>query len=191
MGLVSPSKPAAVLFFCGCQVICGCTSRSTPHLPSEHGASKQGASDQGAIDDVSRKPERKPSTEPESEQTPVISSPVASVAEEKESASEETEPPPRPAAAPRVEGLKPLATLQHGGDVLRVAFSSDGQLLASASNDSIVRTWSMPHGRLRRVFGGHRDGATGVDVSPDGQPVNVEFDKIENVKDPIKARLPK
>jgi branched-chain amino acid transport system substrate-binding protein len=24
-----------------------------------------------------------------------------------------------------------------------------------------------------------------------GQPINVEFDKIENVKDPIKARLPK
>lgn len=59
----------------------------------------------------------------------------------------------------------------HNGAVLDVAYSPNGQRLASASDDNTVIVWDMatrrPVGDL--PFYGHRAGVTSVDFSPDGQ----------------------
>lgn len=56
----------------------------------------------------------------------------------------------------------------HGGEINAVALSSDGSLLASASDDQTVRLWRMPEGALARTYKGHRDDVQAVAFSPDG-----------------------
>jgi WD40 repeat protein len=53
---------------------------------------------------------------------------------------------------------------------VRLAFSPDGSLLATAHRDATARLWDVPSGRLLRVLRGHRPGTTVTDVafSPDG-----------------------
>jgi len=69
-------------------------------------------------------------------------------------------------------GVKLDQTLSgHNGAVLDVAYSPDGQKLASASDDNTVIVWDMA--TLRPVgdlpFYGHLAGVTSVDFSPNGQ----------------------
>lgn len=69
-------------------------------------------------------------------------------------------------------GVKLDQTLSgHNGAVLDVAYSPDGQKLASASDDNTVIVWDLvtlrPVGDL--PFYGHSAGVTSVDFSPDGQ----------------------
>lgn len=52
---------------------------------------------------------------------------------------------------------------------LALAFSSDGSLLAAASNDGLVRIWQTADGALRSTISGHTAAATGVAFSPDGR----------------------
>jgi len=57
--------------------------------------------------------------------------------------------------------------------VSAVAFSLDGQLVASASCDNIVRVWEAATGSCRSVLEGHTDfvsavGVSAVAFSPDG-----------------------
>ena len=63
----------------------------------------------------------------------------------------------------------------HSGDVNRIAFSPDGQSIASASADQTVKLWS-PSGILqstlpRRTDSGHTDIVYGVAFSPDSQVI--------------------
>ncbi len=63
-----------------------------------------------------------------------------------------------------------LRTLEGpSGSVLSVAFSPDGQTLASGSWDNTIKLWRVDDGQLLRTLEGHADGVTSVAFSPDGQ----------------------
>jgi WD40 repeat protein len=57
----------------------------------------------------------------------------------------------------------------HDGWVRSVAFSPDGQLVASGGKDRIIRVWQAATGRELRRLTGHRGEITFVAFSPDGQ----------------------
>ena len=52
-----------------------------------------------------------------------------------------------------------------------MAFSPDGQIIASASNDKIIRLWDTATGAEKQVLKGHQGYINAVAFSPDGQTV--------------------
>ena len=50
---------------------------------------------------------------------------------------------------------------------MAVAFSPDGKLLCSASEDSTIKLWSIPEGQLIKTLIGHTKGIESVSFSPD------------------------
>ena len=56
----------------------------------------------------------------------------------------------------------------HVGQVLGVAFSPDGTLLATASSDTTARIWDTATGQARTTLTGHTGRVNGVAFSPDG-----------------------
>jgi WD40 repeat protein len=57
----------------------------------------------------------------------------------------------------------------HEKGVLSVAFSPDGQLLASAGEDGTVRMWDVATGRELQTIRGHGSAVRSVTFSPDGR----------------------
>ncbi len=63
-----------------------------------------------------------------------------------------------------------LNTLRgHSHRVWTIAFSPDGQLLASGSDDQTIRLWDAQDGTCLAVLQGHTGGVTSVRFSPNGQ----------------------
>ena len=62
-----------------------------------------------------------------------------------------------------------IARLRPGASVYTVAFSPDGQLLASGGDDNAVILWNVADGSKRNAFIEHNKSVTFVAFSPDGQ----------------------
>ena len=58
---------------------------------------------------------------------------------------------------------------EHTGWVLSVAFSPDGQTLASGSDDDTIRFWDVATGQHKATLEGHTGWVLSVAFSPDGQ----------------------
>ncbi|BCR89976.1 WD40 repeat domain-containing protein [Aspergillus chevalieri] len=65
-----------------------------------------------------------------------------------------------------------IQTLEgHSGSVLSVAFSADGQTVASGSGDRTIKLWDVTIGEERRTLKGHSNCVWSVAFSPDWQTV--------------------
>ena len=73
----------------------------------------------------------------------------------------------------------------HTGEVYGVAFSPDGRLLATASDDKTARLWDPATGEHLRTLTGHTDPVRGVAFSPDGRLLaTASEDKTARLWDP-------
>jgi WD40 repeat protein len=69
------------------------------------------------------------------------------------------------------DGTRRIVLRGHSARVYDLAFSRDGRLLASASEDGTARIWNAHTGALLRTLRGHRERVTSVAFSTDGRRV--------------------
>ncbi|MFC7218823.1 WD40 repeat domain-containing serine/threonine protein kinase [Streptomyces polyrhachis] len=71
-------------------------------------------------------------------------------------------------ARPESTASKTVTLIGHTGPVNSVAFSPDGSLLASASDDKSIRLWNIAAGTAEFIVIGHTGPVNSVAFSPDG-----------------------
>jgi WD40 repeat protein/serine/threonine protein kinase len=77
----------------------------------------------------------------------------------------------------------------HAGEVYCVAFSPDGNLLASAGKDRTIRLWEPVTGRLVATLRGHQDDVNFIAFSPDGQALaSASDDRTIRLWDPAAGK---
>src|SRR5437773_643901 len=59
----------------------------------------------------------------------------------------------------------------HGGEITSVAFSPDGQTVASSSFDKSVKLWDAKTGTVKQTLSGHSDTVLSVVISADGRTI--------------------
>ncbi len=69
----------------------------------------------------------------------------------------------------RVTGEVQRAWPAHRNGVYALAFLPDGETLASAGGDAMIRIWRLSNGELLRTLEGHQTDVHALAVSPDGQ----------------------
>src|SRR5436190_13967033 len=70
---------------------------------------------------------------------------------------------------PEIKPRSPLFLLEgHSEDVKSVAFSADGQILASGSTDNSLKLWDPKTGKEKATLKGHESELTSVVFSPKG-----------------------
>jgi WD40 repeat protein len=60
----------------------------------------------------------------------------------------------------------PSRSFEHVGAVTDIAFSPDGQLVATGSSDRTIRLWQVENGQLLAILRGHTDWVYGLAFSP-------------------------
>jgi WD40 repeat protein len=77
-------------------------------------------------------------------------------------------PPPSP---PSQDQPHLVVQLGHADPVTSVAFSPDGRLVLTGSEDRTAKLWDIETGEELRTFAGHTKEITSVAFSPDGREV--------------------
>ena len=70
---------------------------------------------------------------------------------------------------PALAGFYGSPNLRHSDSVRAVAFSRDGRVAVSASDDKTLKLWEVASGRELRTFAGHKARVVACALSPDGQ----------------------
>ncbi len=67
--------------------------------------------------------------------------------------------------------VQPSTLKGHSSDVNSVAFTPDGQMLATASDDLTIKLWNLATKQKIRTFKGHSSWIYAIAISPDGQTI--------------------
>jgi len=112
-------------------------------------------------------PEPTPAMEPTAETVEVETTETAT---ETAAEADQAVDPASVIKASNLSQLQEVITLEgHAGEVLEIAFSPDGSLLASASTDNNVMVWNTEDGSLLYTLEGHTDTVLSLAFSPDGE----------------------